>query len=231
MKKLVLFDIDGTILWSDGAGRSAIRKALMAEMGTAGPIDGFRFDGKTDRQIVVELLSAAGHPDARSEAHIDGVCSRYVELLERELASGHRCMHVYAGIRELLELLEACGDCLVGLLTGNVEQGAALKLRAAGIDPARFTVGAFGSDAVERERLPAIAASRAEVLLGYFPRGADLVIIGDTPADVACGASLEARAIAVATGSFSRSELESAGAYAVFPDFGDPAQVVDAIFA
>ena len=77
MRKLVLFDIDGTILWTDGAGRRAIREALIAEMGTAGPIDqGYRLDGKTDPQIVRELMTAAGHPDAESESHIQRVCRR-----------------------------------------------------------------------------------------------------------------------------------------------------------
>ncbi len=82
--KLVLFDIDGTLLWSDGAGRGAIRKALLAEMGTTGPIDDFRFDGKTDPQIVRDLMIAAEHPHANSEEHVQAVCDRYVELLSHE---------------------------------------------------------------------------------------------------------------------------------------------------
>src|SRR6266516_4248174 len=84
--KLVLFDIDGTLLWTDGAGRRAIHRALLDETGTAGPIETYRFDGKTDPQIVRELLALAGHPGATDDARIAAVCRRYVELLSVELA-------------------------------------------------------------------------------------------------------------------------------------------------
>ena len=84
--KLVLFDIDGTLLWTDGAGRRAIHRALLDECGTAGPIETYRFDGKTDPQIVRELLALAGHPDAANDARITTVCRRYVALLAAELA-------------------------------------------------------------------------------------------------------------------------------------------------
>ncbi len=231
MKKLILFDIDGTILWSDGAGRSAIRQAMIAEMGTAGPIDRYRFDGKTDPQIVSELLAAAEHPNSSSESHIAEVCGTYVELLKAELASGARQVHPLDGVINLVDVLEQRDDALVGLLTGNVQEGATLKLAAAGIDARRFRVGAFGSDHARRDQLPAIAAGRAQGVMGFSPRGESLVIIGDTPADVTCGSALSARAIAVATGSYSPAELRSAGAYAVFDDLSDTEAVVDAIFA
>ncbi len=231
MKKLVLFDIDGTLLWSDGAGRSAIREALLAEMGTTGPIDGFRFDGKTDPQIVQQLLSAVGHPDAESETHISKVCKRYTSLLASELVAEDRQIKVFDGVSELLDLLDDRDDAVLGLLTGNVEVGAVLKLRAAGIDPERFVVGAYGSDAAHRPDLPGIAARRAGDVLGETPRGDQVVIIGDTPADVTCGTEIGARAIAVATGSYSVSDLATAGAFATFSSFADPAPVVEAIFA
>src|SRR5688572_23431609 len=162
MRKLVLFDIDGTILWTDGAGRRAIREALVAEMGTAGPIETYRLDGKTDPQIVRELMTMAGHPDAESEAHIGRVCRRYVEVLSAELTAGRHQTRLFPGVESLLFELERRGDVLIGLLTGNLAEGAALKLEAAGIDPTRFRVGAYGSDAAERSALPPIAARRAE---------------------------------------------------------------------
>ena len=229
--KLVLFDIDGTILWTDGAGRRAIRKALLASMGTAGPIDRFRFDGKTDPQIIRELLTAADHPQAQSDDHVAGVCDRYVELLAGELAStASSSTHVFPGVERLLDLLESRVDSLLGLLTGNLVEGATLKLRAAGIEPSRFRVGAFGSDAAERSALPPVAATRAAPLMGASPSGDEMVIIGDTPADVTCGRSLNARAIGVATGSYSRAELLAEGAYAAFDDLADTEAVLDAIF-
>ena len=199
-------------------------------MGTAGPIDAYRFDGKTDPQIVSELLAAAEHPNSSNETRIAEVCGRYVELLKTELASGTRQVQAIDGVNELLEFLERREDAEVGLLTGNVREGASLKLAAAGIDAARFRVGAFGSDHARRDQLPAIAAARAETVMGFAPRGESLVIIGDTPADVTCGAALAARAIGVATGAYSRADLRAAGAYAVFEDLSDTPAVVDAIF-
>ena len=227
--KLVLFDIDGTLLWTDGAGRSAIRTALSAEMGSTGPIEGFRFDGKTDPQIVHELLRAFGNPHAESGAHVQAVCDRYVEMLEGELASGRRTPHVFPGVWELLDLIERRDDAVLGLLTGNLAAGARLKLASVGMEFDRFRVGAFGSDAAERGELPAIAAARAAELVGEPPTGEDIVIIGDTPADVTCGAGVGARAFAVATGSYGVAELAAAGAYAVFEDLLDTEGVLEAI--
>lgn len=231
MRKLVLFDIDGTLLWTDGAGRRALRRALLEEMGTAGPIEGYRFDGKTDPQIIRELLAAAGHPDALRRERHESVCRRYVELLAAELERSLERTRLYSGVEELLRRLEERGDALVGLLTGNLAAGAALKLRAAGLDPRRFKVGAFGSDAAERWRLPAIAVERAAPHLDRRVRGKDLVIVGDTPADMTCGRELEARAIGVATGSFTVRDLLEAGAFAAFDSFADPEPVISAIYA
>jgi phosphoglycolate phosphatase-like HAD superfamily hydrolase len=229
--KLVLFDIDGTLLWSDGAGRSAIREALMTEMGATGPIDGYRFDGKTDPQIVYDLMYAAGHPDADSAAHVQAVCDRYVQVLEGELAGGHSVPRLLPGVDALLGVIERRADAVLGLLTGNIVGGARLKLASVGIDMERFRVGAFGSDAAEREKLPAVAAARAEDVMGSRPTGDQIVIIGDTPADITCGASVGARAIAVATGFYAADALRAAGAFAVFEDLSDTDRVVSTIFA
>src|SRR5436190_3652048 len=132
--KLVLFDIDGTLLWTDGAGRRAIQRALVDEAGTAGPIESYRFDGKTDPQIVRDLLSLAGHPGAGNASVIEAVCRRYVDHLRTELERPARTTRLMVGIADLLAALEpseARREALVGLLTGNVAQGAALKLRSA----------------------------------------------------------------------------------------------------
>lgn len=232
--KLVLFDIDGTLLWTDGAGRRAIQRALLDEAGTAGPIDRYRFDGKTDPQIVQELLALAGHPAAQDEARITAVCHRYVEHLRVELAKPTQATKVMPGTRELLEALvphEAAGRALVGLLTGNVAPGAALKLRSGGLDPARFRVGAYGSDSARRSDLPALAAERAAVLTGRRFAGADVVVVGDTPDDVACARPMAARCVAVATGSYDVAALRAAGAAYVFETLRDTAAVVDAVLA
>lgn len=230
LRKLILFDLDGTVLHTRGAGRRAIQAALLAEAGAASSPH-VRFDGKTDPQIVRELLDAARHPDAANDARIAAVCRRYVELLESELAPPNARTTVYPGVIALLDLLEARGDALLGLLTGNVLEGARLKLLAAGVEPERFRVGAFGSDHHDRAALPGIAADRAAALMTRVPRGEEIVILGDTPADMTCGQAVGARAIGVATGSYSEAELVAAGAYAVFPDFGEPDRVLQAVYA
>jgi phosphoglycolate phosphatase len=232
--RLILFDIDGTLLWTNGAGRRAIHRALIDEMGTAGPIDGYRFDGKTDPQIVRELMELAGHPEHDSADRITAVCARYVELLTAELAKPTQSTKIYPGIKELLVALEpyeADGRALVGLLTGNVQNGAALKLRSAGLDPERFVVGAFGSDSHHRPDLPAIAAQRAEQRTGRRLTGADLVIVGDTPDDVACARPMGARTVAVATGFYSTAALKAAGATHAFENLGDTDAVLDALLS
>lgn len=231
MRKLILFDIDGTLLRTDGAGKRAIQQALLHEMGTAGPIDGYRFGGKTDPQIVRELLAAAGHPQAASATHLDAVCRRYVGLLARELAANAGATQIYEGVAALLDAIEARGDALLGLLTGNLAAGAELKLRAAGLDPARFRVGAFGSDAADRAELPPIAVGRAMPLLGRMAAGDEVIIIGDTPADMTCGRSVGARALGVATGSYTAAELIEAGGFAAFASFLDLENVLEAIYA
>jgi phosphoglycolate phosphatase-like HAD superfamily hydrolase len=232
--RLILFDIDGTLLWTDGAGRRAIHRALLDEMGTAGPIEGYRFDGKTDPQIVRELMELAGHPEHDSEDRITAVCRRYVELLTAELAKPTQATRIYPGIKDLLTALEpyeADTRALVGLLTGNVQHGAALKLRSAGLDPARFAVGAFGSDAHHRPSLPAIAAHRAEQRTGRRFTGDDIVIVGDTPDDVACARPMGARTVGVGTGFYSAAALKDAGATYAFDTLGDTDAVIRALLA
>ena len=230
--KLVLFDIDGTILWTDGAGRRAIGRALLDETGTTGPIERYRFDGKTDPQIVRDLLTLAGHPEATAVERVEAVCRRYLELLEGELARPAQRTRVLAGVPELLGALEpheAAGRALVGLLTGNLQGGAAMKLVSAGLDPRRFVVGAYGSDSHHRPDLPAIATRRAAERTGQEIPGRDVVILGDTPDDVACGGPIGARVVAVATGFYDVAALRAAGAAHVFADLRDTAAVLDAI--
>jgi phosphoglycolate phosphatase-like HAD superfamily hydrolase len=232
--RLILFDIDGTLLWTNGAGRRAIHRALLDEVGTAGPIDGYRFDGKTDPQIVRELLELAGHPESRSDDRITAVCRRYVDLLTAELAKPTQTTRLYPGIKELLAALEPYETdrrALVGLLTGNVQHGAALKLRSAGLDPARFVVGAFGSDSHSRADLPAVAAKRATERTGRRFTGADLVVVGDTPDDVACARPMGARTVGVATGFYDTAALRAAGATHVFENLGDTQAVLQALFS
>src|SRR5258705_552768 len=118
---------------------------------------------------------------------------------------------------------------MLGLLTGNVREGAVTKLTAGGISPGRFRVSAVGSDHADRPELPAIARARAEALLGRKIAGRDVVVIGDTPADMGCGRGIGARAIGVATGRYSADQLWACDAAAVFTDLADTPAVMTAI--
>jgi phosphoglycolate phosphatase-like HAD superfamily hydrolase len=231
MRRLVLFDIDGTILLTSGAGRRAIVAALAGEVSDTTGFDRVRFDGKTDPQIVAELLGTAGHAVERESDRVRAVCERYVGLLARELELPSASTTHMPGVPGLLDRLEAEPGVVLGLLTGNLAEGAALKLRSGGIAPERFRVGAYGSDSGHRPDLPAIAARRAAPLFGRVPHGAEVVIIGDTPADIACGSGIAARAVAVATGGYSVAELERCGPYAVFEDLGDTEAVLRAVLS
>lgn len=226
--KLVLFDIDGTLLLSAGAGRRAIHRALREVFGTIGPSD-YHFDGKTDPQIVRELMRLAGHVDEHIDAQMERLLARYVECLHEELNAPGRRAYALPGVPALLDVLESKPDVVLGLLTGNLMQGATAKLKAVGLDPDRFRVGAFGSDHEHRHELPAIARSRLKQRLGVDVTGAAIVVIGDTPADLTCGKSLGAAAIGVATGRYSVDELSRHDPLAVFPDLSDTAAVTRAI--
>jgi len=230
MMRLVLFDIDGTILLSDGAGRRAVNRALVEVFGTAGSSD-HRFDGKTDPQIVREMMRLAGHGDDHIDARMTPLLDRYLELLHDELRNGAGRVRLMPGVCELLDALEARHDVLLGLLTGNLAAGAHAKLSAAGVDPGRFRIGAYGSDHERRAELPAVAQLRARDELGLDIPGHHVVVIGDTPADIECGRAIGARAVAVATGHYSVEELSRYSPAAVFEDLSVTHDVVRAIVA
>jgi phosphoglycolate phosphatase-like HAD superfamily hydrolase len=226
--KVALFDIDGTLLWTKGAGRRAMERALAANIGTSGPAD-HRYDGKTDRQIVREAMRHEGFADSEVDARMERVMANYFAELMVELERDDHGVELLPGVLELLDALEKRDDVVLGLLTGNVVHGAERKLRCVGIEFARFPVGAFGSDGEHRHDLPAIARDRASAHIGRPVRGDACVIIGDTPSDIACGRGIGARAIAVATGHYDVASLEACNPHAVFPDLTDTMAIVRAI--
>ncbi|HUE77965.1 MAG TPA: HAD family hydrolase [Longimicrobiales bacterium] len=230
MRKLVLLDIDGTLLTTSGAASRAFRRAMLETYRETGPIDSYAFHGRTDPQIARELLRLAGLDDATIDAGLDGLWSAYLRELEFELAKPETRVDVLPGVPTFLDALHASGEHLVALLTGNIEEGARLKLAAADLWH-RFDFGAYGSDHERRDRLPAVAVRRARERTGIHFRGLDVVIVGDTPFDVSCGRSLGVWAVAVATGKHSAEELEEAGADVVLEDLGDTARAVRAIEA
>ena len=228
--KVVLFDIDGTILRTDGAGRRSMEHALFTVFGAHGD-PAYRYDGKTDRQITREQMRSAGVSDEVIDARMDDVFALYAERLALELASGAEQAVLLAGIPPLLDALGAREEVTMGLLTGNIEAGARQKIRAVNLAWEQFLVNAFGSDHEHRPMLPAVAQRRAEALLGREIPGDRMVIIGDTPADIHCGRSLNVRAIGVATGRYSVDELAEHDPAAVFASLADTDAVVEAILA
>jgi phosphoglycolate phosphatase-like HAD superfamily hydrolase len=225
--KLILFDIDGTLIWPNGAGRAAMNRALIEVFGTSGPATSMSMAGKIDWQIITELLIAAGFDrrliEARRTACFEAI-TRHMAQTTRE-----RQPRVCLGVPELLVRLATHPKATLGLLTGNLATTAPIKLRAANIDPALFRVGAYGSDATNRSQLVSVAIARAEALTGRKFLGKKVVIVGDTPADVTCGRHLGVTAVAVATGPYSLDNLSAAGADHVFADLTDTDMVMQAI--
>lgn len=230
MRRLVLFDIDGTILKSGGAGRVAMEGALVQVVGTLGDPE-YHYDGKTDRQIVRELMRRAGFSEDEIAGRMDEVIDLYVQRLRAVLDDPARDVKALPGIAPLIQAVDNSPDLVLGLLTGNVERGAQLKLASVGLPIERFRVNAFGSDDEVRGALPAIAHQRMCDAFGVTLAGRDVVVIGDTPADIDCGRALGARAIAVATGRYSTEELKEHEPFAVFEDLSDTDAVLAAIQA
>jgi phosphoglycolate phosphatase len=229
VQKLILFDIDGTLLTAQGAPRRAFHRAMLEVYGTAGPIATHAFDGKTDPQIARELLELAGVAPAVIRAGLDALWSAYLRELRLEFAQPDHATLVLPGVSSLLAELERRQErVLLGLLTGNIDRGAALKLESAGITTA-FRLGAYGSDHERRDLLPPVAVRRARELTGHDFGGADVIVIGDTPHDITCGRALGVRAVGVATGRFGVDELAAAGAGAVLADLSDTAAALDAL--
>ncbi|MEP6549929.1 MAG: HAD family hydrolase [Gemmatimonadales bacterium] len=226
--RLVLFDIDGTLLNSEGLGRTSMRRALGEIFGSPGN-PAYRYDGKTDKQIVRDVMRLEGHSDEHIDSRMDTLIGLYLEGLDEGVKSGKFNVHPHEGVVDLLDALEARNDVVLGLLTGNVESGARTKLAAAGLDPDRFRVNAFGSDHENRPELPAIAQRRARDQLGVDVAGERVVVIGDTPADIECGRSLGVRAIGVASGHYTVEQLLEHNPYAAFPSLEDTPRVLAAI--
>ncbi len=228
--KLILFDIDGTLLQTDGAGRKSMEAALHVVFGASGDPT-YRFDGKTDRQIVREQMRYAGVDNETIDARMNDLLDAYLgnlrETLIRDPASAQLC----DGVHALLDAVEGSTGVVMGLLTGNVRDGAAHKLHAVGLDIARFRINAFGSDHEHRPELPGVAQRRAQASLGVDMPGDRIVIIGDTPADIACGRPIGARAVGVATGRYAVEELAAHAPHAVFANLSDTDRVLKALLA
>jgi len=204
--KLILFDIDGTLVNSGGAGYRAFSRALETTYGLGGGLNGVRLDGKTDLQIVREVFDRRGMRFEITEKSAGELFNRYVEFLRQELAVVGESFQVLPGVYDLLSHLNRNTSFLLGIASGNIEEGARLKLERGGLSQF-FTVGGFGSDSESRTELTRIAIERAKEHAGPTALSSTIVI-GDTPRDIHHGQEAGARVLAVASGYYSLSQLE-----------------------
>ena len=223
MHRIILFDIDGTLV-SGGPAKSSFVDAMHEVYGTAGDFENVSFAGKTDPQIVRELLKSTGTPENEIEGGLEELFNRYLGYLETRLPRNP--VRVLPGVKELLSALSRHDDVGLGLLTGNVVGGARLKL-ASGDLWEWFDFGSYGSDHENRDELPAIAVSRACDLWGEIVTTDQAIVVGDTPRDVQCGQVGGTKTMAVATGSFTVEELRACSPDYVLEDFSSTAVVID----
>jgi phosphoglycolate phosphatase-like HAD superfamily hydrolase len=227
VKKLILWDIDGTLIVSNNAGVRAMEKALTKRFGVTCDLRKIDWAGRTDSWITGEVFRHAGLPDTAQNAH--DYLETYLELLPGELRTGPKG-RVLPGVLELLELLHHRKDVAQGLLTGNLRRGAEFKLTHYRVWH-YFEFGAFADDSPRRNDLGPHALRRARERHAVEFAPADTFIIGDTPHDIECGKVIGARTIAVATGRYAVAELTAYAPTAVFPDFADTAAVLRVIDA
>lgn len=216
--KFILFDIDGTLIDSGGAGVRALNLTFEKVFSVPNAFRSISMAGKTDLQILTEGLRLHGIDSANGA--FSEFFAAYADLLEKTMDAGRG--HVKAGIREALDLLEKTEGFTLGLLTGNIERGARIKLEAFGL-AGYFDIGAYGDDDADRNRLLPIAVEKLRNTRALEIDYKNCIVIGDTPRDVECSKPYGAYSIGVATGPYSYDHLEEAGADAVFCDLSDTA--------
>lgn len=205
-RKLVLFDVDGTLIRDDGIVREAYLRALQSVYGFSDSLDDYDFSGRTDPEITFMVLEGAGYDDDQIRAGLTELWSSYLGNLRASVHPSR--VRLLPGVVPLLDALSRCTDVTLALLTGNIEPGARMKLETHDLNR-YFRFGAFGSDSADRTRLPPIAVERAREVTGYGFRGAEVVVIGDSVYDVRCGVPHQATTIAVASGRTPYETLAS----------------------
>ena len=213
--RLILFDIDGTLLECGPQVRPIFAEALLEVFGTTGNLDRYDLAGRTDPQIVLDILMKAGFSAEEVRARLPEVRAKYAARLEKEL-DGQR-MRLLPGVAEVLESLGRREDVVLGLVTGNWEPGARTKLSRFDLNRF-FGFGAFGCDGVDRSELPPVALERAERITGRRFRPEEALIVGDTIHDVSCARAHGIPVLAVATGRTTAETLREGGADRVVAD-------------
>ena len=218
---LYLFDIDGTLVDTGGAGMAALNETTAGIFGAAGPA--LDLAGSTDLGIVLGI-----HAHFEVEPTPDSIAAyfeTYQQRLDWNLTHGGFAGRVLGGVMDLLDELAGRSDTTLGLLTGNIAGGAASKVRHFGID-SYFAFGAYGSDHHDRNRLGPIALERASIHAGRNFTATETWVIGDTPKDIACAHAIGARCLAVATGCFTAAELKAHGADRVVESLDQASELI-----
>ena len=225
-KTLLLFDIDGTLLLSGGAGLRALNGAFFDQFGVGKAFAGLPVAGRTDPLLLRDALARAGvEADVVQRRRFH---DRYCQLLQREIVYPGPHKGLMPGVRDLLARLHGRTDVSVSLLTGNFARAAQIKLEHFGLWQF-FVAGAFGDDAAERDELVPVAVERARAAGIEVVVPTSVVVVGDTPLDVRCAAAVGASSIAVATGSFDETTLADSGADAVLANLADGQMFLEAV--
>ncbi len=224
MTPILLFDIDMTLIRTRGVGRAAMNGAFNDLFGVERITEGMRFDGRTDRGIFLEAMQRVGIAESEHETAFTSVSARYLALLERELAVTEVGI-VLDGVTDLLEALSG-EQVAVGLATGNLREGARLKMTQFGLWH-HFCGGGFGDDVHERTSLVANAVREIAEAKGIEPDPARAIVIGDTPLDVAGALTNGARVLGVATGAYSEADLLASGATWTAASLADTRRMLD----
>jgi phosphoglycolate phosphatase-like HAD superfamily hydrolase len=222
--RIFLFDIDGTLISSGGAGKAAMEAALAAEFGITEPSQQIPFSGRTDRAIAQDLLRAHGLDDGPQ--HWKRFLAAYLRHLPATLASHQG--RILPGISALLEHLGAQPGQVLGLLTGNIREGARLKLGHYRLFH-HFVLGGYGDQHVCRNDVAREALAAVQCHLNCAPSLEHVWVIGDTPLDIQCARAINARVAAVATGWHSLEELAAAKPDLLLADFSDPEPLMRAL--
>lgn len=217
-----LFDIDGTLLNSHGAGRAAMEQTLLREFDCSRPVHGIPTAGRTDRAITRDLFDFYGIE--QSDENRRRFHSTYTRQLESALEEVGGV--ILPGIAELLEQLSLRDDVLLGLLTGNFQRGAEIKLRHFGLQD-YFRFGGFGDHHEHRDDVARSVLQLIPEALGTVDHVARVWVIGDTPADVQCGRAIDACCVAVATGVIDRDELLRTCPDHFFDDLSQPHRFIE----
>ncbi len=215
---ILLFDIDGTLITTGGMGRGAIERAVAEVLGRPSAPFSFSFGGMVDPVIVGQGLSSLGI--ATTPDLIERILSRYLEVL-REEVSRAPVYAVHDGVQQVLDQVSGLAGVAVGLGTGNVEEGARIKLERVGLNR-YFAFGGYGSDAAERPALIRRGAERGASRLGVPLDECRLVIIGDTPKDIHAAHANGGECVAVSTGGVSSEELRSHSPDFLFASLAEP---------